>query len=147
MNSSDVFLVQTDTTVGFLSSDDKKLSLLKQRDSKQKTLQVVDSFKSLKQFVRVPKQYRKKVRNSKISTFIYPANLAFRVIDKDSNHQHFIKKFGCLYSTSANITKNSFNEKFAVGKSDVIVYTDGNFCEKTASSIYKVSKARIKRIR
>ncbi len=146
MNSSVVYLVQTDTTVGFLSSDDKKLSLIKQRDSKQKTLQVVDSFKTLKQFVRVPKQYRKKIRNSKTSTFIYPNSLGFRVIDKNSKHHNFIKKFSCLYSTSANITKNNFDEEFAIDKSDVVVY-DNNFIEKIASKIYKIYKSKLKKIR
>jgi len=147
MNSSDVFLVQTDTTVGFLSSDDKKLSSIKQRDTKQKTLQVVDSFKTLKQYVRVPKVHRKKVRNSNLSTFIYPNGLGFRIIDRNSKHKNFIKKFGSLYSTSANITKNSFDEKFAVDKSDIVVYCSDNFMEKISSKIYSISKSNIKRIR
>ena len=149
MNSSDVYLVQTDTTIGFLSSDDNKLSLLKQRDAKttKKILQVVDTFKKLKEFVRIPKQYKKKIRNSKISTFIYPNGLGFRVINKDSKHHKFIKKFACLYSTSANITQNSFDKNFAVDKSDVVVYNNNNFCEKISSKIYVVNKLNIKRIR
>ena len=147
MNSSNVYLVQTDTTVGFLSSNDKKLSLLKQRDTKQKTLQVVDSYKTLKQFVRVPKQYRKKVRNSKTTTFIYPNKLGFRVINKDSKHQQFIKKFNCLYSTSANLTKNNFDEEFAVDKSDVVVYSNDKFTEKKSSKIFSLYKSNIKRLR
>jgi len=147
MNSSYVYLVQTDTTVGFLSSNDEKLALLKKRDTKQKMLQVVDSFKTLKQFTRVPKQYRKKVRNSKITTFIYPNGLGFRVIQRDSKHQSFIKKFGCLYSTSANITKNNFDKQFALDMSDIIVYGEDNFTEKLSSKIYKIDKQKIKKIR
>ncbi|MEA2019779.1 MAG: Sua5 YciO YrdC YwlC family protein [Campylobacterota bacterium] len=147
MNSSDVYLVQTDTTVGFLSADDKKLSLIKQRDEKQKTLQVVDSFKTLKQFVRVPKQYRRRVRRSKTKTFIYPNNIGFRVIDKDTNHQNFIKKFGCLYSTSANITKGNFDISFAVENSDIVIYQKDGFLETNPSSIYKVYKKKLKRLR
>lgn len=147
MNSSDVYLVQTDTTVGFLSSDDKKLSSIKQRDKNQKTLQVVNSFKTLKQFVRVPKLHRKRVRNSKKTTFIYPNNLGFRTINKDSKHQNFIRKFDCLYSTSANITKNNFDKEYILNKSDVIVYSNIGFIEKSASSIYKINRSNIKKIR
>ena len=146
MNSSDVYLVQTDTTVGFLSSDDKKLTKIKNRDKNQKILQVVDSFRTLKQFVRVPKQYRKKVRNSKITTFIYKNGSGFRVVDRDSKHQNFIKKFTCLYSTSANVTKKQFNKKFAVDKSDIVVYDD-DFMEKISSEIYILSKRKIKKLR
>ena len=146
MNSSDVYLVQTDTTVGFLSSDDKKLTKIKNRDKNQKILQVVDSFRTLKQFVRVPKQYRKKVRNSKITTFIYKNGSGFRVVDRDSKHQNFIKKFTCLYSTSANVTQKKFDKKFAVDKSDIVVYDD-DFTEKISSEIYTVSKQKIKKLR
>ncbi|MEA3554630.1 MAG: Sua5 YciO YrdC YwlC family protein, partial [Campylobacterota bacterium] len=105
MNENLVYLVQTDTTVGFLSSNDKKLSCIKQRDTNQKTLQVVDSFKTLQTKVRVPKKRKSMLRKSKHTTFIYSNGLSFRVVDKDSLHWSFIKKFKCLYSTSANITK------------------------------------------
>jgi len=147
LNSSKVFLAQTDTTVGFLSSNDKKLSLIKQRDTNQKTLQVVDSFKTLKQFVRVPKKFRNKVRKSKKTTFIYPNALGFRVIDSSSSHHNFIKKSNFLYSTSANLTKQSFNEEFAVNSADVIVYTKQNFSSMNSSLIYKVNGRKLKRIR
>ena len=47
MNSDLIYLVQTDTTVGFSSSSDEKLSLLKQRPLTKKILNTVDSFSTL----------------------------------------------------------------------------------------------------
>lgn len=147
MDKSLVYLAQTDTTVGFLSSDDKKLAAIKQRNPNQKILQVVDSFKTLKQFTRIPKRYRKTVRNSKKTTFIYPNKKGYRVVDKDDFHQNFLKKVNCLYSTSANLTKNRFNDKFAIDKSDIIIYSSNSFDEKNASSIYLLSQSKILKMR
>ncbi len=107
MDSKLVYLVQTDTTVGFSSFDDEKLSLLKQRPLSQKILQTVDSFKTLKENTRVPKKFRKKIRQMKKTTFIYPNGNSFRVINKNDSFYDFISKFGKLYSTSANQTKKT----------------------------------------
>jgi len=142
-----VYLVQTDTTVGFSSSSDEKLTSIKQRPNSQKMLQTVDSFKTLNSFTRVPKEHRKKVRHYKKTTFIYPNGNSYRVIFQDSNFYDFIKKFKSLYSTSANLTGKNFDEIFAKEKSDVIVYTKDNFNETTASTIYKLSKIKKKKIR
>ena len=147
MNDNKVYLVQTDTTVGFLSSNDKKLSYIKQRDTNQKTLQVVDSFKTLQKYTRVPKSMRKKVRYSKLTTFIYPNKLSFRVVDKNSLHHNFIKKFNCLYSTSANITKQDYDEEFAFSKSDIILFNKNKFSQNISSKIYKINNHKIKKLR
>lgn len=146
MDSSLVYLTQTDTTVGFLSSNDKKLSRIKQRKLHQKTLQVVDSFKTLQENIRVPKKFRKIVRNSTKTTFIYPNKEAFRVVDIDSQHKKFLQKFHTLYSTSANITQYNFNEEFAITSADIIVYNQ-EFREAIPSSIYKISKSKKIKIR
>ena len=147
MNSSLIYLTQTDTTVGFLSNNDKKLSGAKQRDSKQKTLQVVSNFKTLNKLVRVPKKFKKIIRRAKKSTIIYPNKMAFRVVSKNAAHQNFLKKFDLMFSTSANKTKNNFNEEFAIQNSDIVIYNKENFVEKKASSIYKINKQKIKKIR
>ena len=44
---------------------------------------------------------------------IYPNQNSYRVVDRQSLHHSFIEKFGILYSTSANITKESFNKEYA----------------------------------
>lgn len=147
MNSSLTYLTQTDTTVGFLSSDDKRLCSAKQRDPNQKTLQVVNNYFTLQKYVRVPQKYKKFVRRAKTTTIIYPNKLAFRVVDTNSAHQNFLSKFNIMYSTSANKTQNRFDENYAVQNSDIIVYTKDGFSEKQASSIYKINNTKIKKIR
>lgn len=147
MNSSLVYLTHTDTTVGFLSSSDKKLCGAKQRNPKHKILQVVNNYNTLNKYVRVPKKHKKFIRKAKTTTIIYPNKLAFRVVSQNSSHQNFLKKFNTMYSTSANKTKNTFDAKYAQENSDVIVYTKNIFFETNASSIYKINKYKIKKIR
>ncbi|PUE63367.1 Sua5 YciO YrdC YwlC family protein [Arcobacter caeni] len=147
MDSSLVYLVQTDTTVGFSSLNDEKLSTIKQRPTSKKILHTVDSFKTLTQYTRVPKNFRKKVRNSKKTTFIYPNTKSFRVVNKDSNFYDFINKFGILYSTSANKTAEKFDKDFATIGADIIVEDKRGFYETKASRIIKLSKKSLKIIR
>jgi len=142
-----VYLAQTDTTVGFLSFCDKKLAKVKGRDPKQKTLKVVDSFNTLKEKVRVPNRYKKRLRRSKKTTYIYPNGLSFRVVDPNSDHHSFVKKFGTLFSTSANRTKKDFEEDFAVKNSDIVLYTKDGFNQNRSSTIYKINNKKIIRLR
>ncbi|WP_121626797.1 Sua5 YciO YrdC YwlC family protein [Poseidonibacter antarcticus] len=145
MDSSLVYLVQTDTTVGFSSSNDEKLSSVKQRPKSKKILHTVDSFKTLKKYTRIPKKFRKEVRKSTLTTFIYPNQKSFRVINKDKDFYDFIHKFGILYSTSANQTGKKFEHNFAINNSDIIVENKNNFFESSASMIIKINK-RVKRV-
>ena len=147
MNSSLVYLVQTDTTVGFSSLNDEKLSFIKQRPTSKKILHTVDSFKTLNQNTRVPKKFRKMVKNSKKTTFIYPNQKSFRVVNKESKFYNFIHKFGILYSTSANKTAESFHKEFAISGADILVEDKRNFFETKASTIVKISKKRLKILR
>jgi len=147
LNPSLLYLTQTDTTVGFLSQNDKKLCSAKQRDSNQKILQVVDSFRTLKSFIRVPHNHKKFIRRAKTTTIIYPNTTAFRVVSSHSKHQNFLQKFKVIYSTSANKTKNNFDLKYASEQSDILVYTQDGYKETTASSIYKVTKLKRVKIR
>jgi tRNA A37 threonylcarbamoyladenosine synthetase subunit TsaC/SUA5/YrdC len=147
MNSSLVYLVQTDTTVGFSSSDDEKLALVKQRPISKKTLHTVDSFSTLKKHTRVPKLFRKIVRKSSKTTFIYPNKKSFRVIKKEENYYDFIHKFNILYSTSANLTGRLFDKNFSFLNSDVIVEDKNNFYEGLSSEIIKINRSTKKRLR
>ncbi len=56
MNLDLVYLVQTDTTVGFSSFDDEKLSNIKQRPSNQKILKTLDSFCNFKRVCKSSKK-------------------------------------------------------------------------------------------
>jgi len=147
MDSNLIYLVQTDTTVGFLSSNDEKLTKLKQREKPKKMLANLNSFKSLNTFVRVPKKFRKLVRNSKETTFIYPNFKSFRVVNKTSKFYDFIDKFTVLYSTSANKTACSFEYNFAFKNADVIVENSFGFFETRASKIYSLKRKKFKKIR
>lgn len=122
-------------------------SLIKQRANSQKILQTLDSFHTLKSKARVPVKFRKRVRKSKKTTFIYPNKSSFRVICKDDKFHSFITKFKDLYSTSANLTTKSFDMDFAFKNSDIIVYTKDEFSEKNSSSIYELNKKKIRKIR
>ncbi|CAM3901021.1 Sua5 YciO YrdC YwlC family protein [Arcobacter cloacae] len=147
MDSNLIYLVQTDTTVGFSSSSDEKLSLLKQRPQTKKILNTVDSFSTLNKNTRVPKNFRKKVRNSKKTTFIYPNGHSFRVVDKNSDFYNFIHKFGVLYSTSANKTTEKFERDFAQNGAEIIVEDKRGFYETKASTIIKLSKKQSLKLR
>jgi len=147
MDKNKIYLVQTDTTVGFLSSDGIKLSRIKKRSQNQKILQAVDSFSTLTKHVRVPNIYKRLVRNSKLTTFIYPSGDSFRVVDKNSKHHNFIEKFQCLHSTSANETTKFFDFDFAYNASDIIVYNKDNFFETNGSSIIKLTNFKRRKIR
>ncbi len=140
------FLVQTDTTVGLLSKDAKRLSAIKERDENKPFLISVSSFKELKELVRVPKKFSKFVRDKKRATFIYPNTLAIRVV-KDNPHTKFLKRFGWLYSTSANKSGERFDFDYIKDRVDIIVCDKDGFREKSSSSLFRIAKNRIRRIR
>ncbi len=146
MNPEKIYLTQTDTTVGFLSQNKKRLNELKNRPLNKPVLRELDSLKTLKKFVRVPKKFKKRVRRAKKTTFIYPNSESFRVV-KDKNHLEFLKKFSWMYSTSANLHAKKFDEKWAKSVADVVVENKNGLFEGEASKIYKISKSKIKKIR
>jgi tRNA A37 threonylcarbamoyladenosine synthetase subunit TsaC/SUA5/YrdC len=147
MDASNVYLTQTDTTVGFLCNDDKKLSGIKKRPISQKILQVVDSFSTLKQKVRVPNKFKKSIRRSKKTTFIYPNGDSFRVVHPSCAHHDFIKKFKCMYSTSANLTQHHFEKSFAFKQANIIVEDHQGLYETQSSRMIKLSRTQQKKIR
>ncbi len=142
---NDVFLIQTDTTVGFLSKNEDSLSKIKGRT--KKTLEVLPDLKTLKDTTRVPSRFKNFVRRSKKTTFIYPNKKAYRVVDKNAEHNRFLKKFGVFYSTSANFTGKSFELDFAYENCDVIVESKEGFSETTPSKIFRLNSSNIRRIR
>jgi len=140
------FLIQTDTTVGLLSKDAKRLSAIKKRDINKPFLISVSSFKELKEFARVPKKYKKFVRRKKRATFIYPNTLAIRVV-KDNPHSHFLKRFGWFYSTSANKSGENFDFDYIKDKVDIIVSDSSGFSIRNSSTLFRLSRVKKRRIR
>lgn len=146
LNPQLVYLVQTDTTAGFLSQNSLKLATSKQRNQKQPFIACVDSLKTLQEFGRVPQKFKKQIRRSQKSTFIYPNNKAIRVV-KDALHVEFLQKIRWTYSSSANLTKKSFDMNYAKQKADIIVEDSRGFFEDTPSRIYKIYKTKLRRLR
>ncbi len=146
MNPDLVYLTQTDTTAGFLSQNEAALSHKKKRPSEKPFLISVDSLKTLCQFTRVPKECKSKIRRAKKTTFVYPSGLAIRVI-KDEEHLAFMRKLKWSFSTSSNPSGEAFNESFAQEKADVILFTCKGFFEFEPSSILKIKKIKIKKLR
>jgi len=141
-----VFLVQTDTTVGFLSQDEIQLAQIKEREFHKPFVQVTHSFKMLKKLVRIPTAHKRSVRRARSTTFAYTNNKAVRVV-KDEKHAAFIKPFGWFYSTSANEKSLSYDQEFAFSKSDIIVQDDKGLYEGASSKIYRLYKTKKKRLR
>ncbi len=141
-----LWLIQTDTTVGFLSQDNRRLAQVKERPVDKPFVQVTASFKTLKTLSRIPKTHAKRIRRSKKSTFVYPNNKAIRVV-KDERHARFIKPFEWFYSTSANERSLAYEKTFAFSKSDIIVEDNHGLHEGEASKIYRLCHSKIKRLR
>jgi len=146
MEKDEVYLAQTDTTVGFLSLSKEKLNKIKNRPENKNFLITTTTFKELKKQARVPKKFKKTVRRSSKTTFVYPNNKAVRVIKKGL-HYNFLKKFTFLYSTSANKSGESFSLDFALKNTDIIVEDRRGFSEKKASKLIKLSKKLKKKLR
>lgn len=141
-----LILVQTDTTVGFLSQDHERLAEVKERSIEKPFVQVTSSFKTLKKLVRIPKQHKLLVRRAKKTTFVYPNNRAVRVV-KDEKHAKFLKPFEWFYSTSANERSLAYSREFACKKSDIIVEDSFGLHEGESSAIYRLYNSKIKRLR
>ena len=141
-----VLLAQTDTTVGFLSTDAKSLEQIKSRPSSKQFLKVYPSFKEFKNDKnRVPQKYKNLVRRAEKTTFIIK-NRASRIV-KDPIHLKLLKKYSWLYSTSANKSGFGFNKEFCITKSDIIIEDNRGFIESAPSSLYMLSRVKIWRVR
>jgi len=143
LKSDLVYLVQTNTTVGFLSQNLEKLNQIKKRPLNKKFLKVISDFSSLP---RSPKKFRNRIRRTPNNNTYVIKNEAYRVIT-ESNHKEFLKKFKWMYSSSANESGKNFDENFAKENADILVCDKRGYFESKPSKIYKISKNKIKRLR
>ena len=146
MNPDLVYLAQTETTAGFLSQNADALSRIKNRPQGKSFLISVDTLQTLRSFTRVPKRHKKHIRRAKKTTFAYPCGLAIRVV-KDKEHLQFLQKLKWSYSTSSNPSGKGFDEAFAEEKADVVLFTGKGFFEDKPSSIYRLGKRKIRKLR
>lgn len=144
MLNEKVFLTQTDTTIGFVSQNKCKLTTIKKRPSSKHYIKAVNSLETLKTFTRVPSSHKNRVRRAKKSTFIMPNGLSYRVI-KDKHHLLLLNRLKWVYTTSANLSHESYDESFARDTADIIIEPLHN--ENGASKIYKLRNHRLKRMR
>ena len=141
-----VYLVQTDTTVGFASKSAAKLDRIKGRPEGKPYLQTVGTLKELKNGCRVPKALRKRVRRSGKTTFVYPDGIARRFVGA-GDYAAFLKMTGPVHSTSANRSGHGFEPEWAAAHCDVVVHTPAGFAQKASSSIFKMGKEKVTQLR
>jgi tRNA A37 threonylcarbamoyladenosine synthetase subunit TsaC/SUA5/YrdC len=141
-----VYLIQTDTTVGFASQNLKKLNAIKKSNTNKKLIKTYCCFKEAIKDIRVPKRFKKLIRKANKTTFIYPDNIARRVV-KEGNYQQFLEKFKWMYSTSANISGKDIDINWAKEKADVVVFDKDGFKTSSASKIFKITKKKLVKIR
>jgi len=143
--NSNLYLTQTDTTIGFVSQNTSLIDKAKKRKPNKHYIKVVNSLGILKTFTRVPNKHKNQVRRAKRTTFIMPNSLSFRVV-KDTEHNLLLDRLDWLYSSSANLSGAEYNEAYAREHAEVIL----SFPKKKngeASKIYKLSQNNIRSIR
>ena len=139
-----VFLTQTDTTIGFVSQNDEKLTTIKQRPPHKHYIKAVNSLTTLQTFTRIPQAHKNRVRRSQKSTFIFPNTYSYRRIH-NQKHLYLLDRLKWAYTTSANLSNHDYDAQFAKENADVIV--EPLVQNNQASNIYKLGKRHIKRIR
>ena len=139
-----VFLTQTDTTIGFVSQNADKLTKIKQRPPHKHYIKAVNSLKTLNHFTRVPSKYKNQVRRAKKTTFIMPDGHSYRII-QDRHHLLLLNRIKWAYTTSANLSGHEYDEVFATKMADIIIGPLQKSAK--ASSIYQLGKETIRRIR
>jgi tRNA A37 threonylcarbamoyladenosine synthetase subunit TsaC/SUA5/YrdC len=140
-----ILLAQTDTTVGFLSQDAKRLEEIKMRSGDKPFLKVYADLAVLRRDIRIPSLHKHRVRHSRKTTFIVK-NQAFRYVS-DPEHAQLIRPYGWLYSTSANESTQAYDAEFCIAAADWIIEDYRGLHELSASHIYKLGSTRLRRIR
>ena len=139
-----VFLTQTDTTIGFVSQNADRLTVIKQRPLHKHYIKAVNSLQTLKTFTRVPSSHKNRVRRANKTTFIVPNGHSYRLI-RDQHHLLLLNRLTWAYTTSANLSSKDYDENFAKKAADVIITPLKQ--QSSASNIYKLGKQTLKRIR
>ena len=144
MLKNKVFLTQTDTTVGFVSQNEERLTSIKQRPPHKHYIKAVNSLRTLKTFTRVPSSHKNRVRRAKKTTFIMPDTHSYRVV-RDPHHLLLLDRLKWAYTTSANLSEQPYDEAFAKEAADILIMPLK--VSSQVSHIYKINNQTIKRIR
>lgn len=140
-----IILMQTDTTVGFVSKNSLALYSAKSRLQTKPLIKVYKDFKSLLKNTRVYKNQKKFVRRSKKTTFIIN-KYSFRVAPWERESQ-ILRDCSWFYSTSANKSNEKFDRTFCEQKADIIIEDIKGLVEKESSTILKLNRLKKRKIR
>lgn len=140
-----IILMQTDTTVGFLSQNSTKLYEAKSRIQTKPFIKVFRDFKALSSQTRVYKNVKRFIRKSKKTTFIVK-DISFRVVPVTKDSQ-ILREHSWFYSTSANKSNEKFDRTFCEQKADIIIEDIKGLVEKESSTIFKLSRLKKRKIR
>ena len=151
--SNAIFLAQSDTTAGFLSANQLRILNAKNSPKNKAILRESCDIAHIKNITRIPQILCERIRRAKKTTFIFDNGLSFRVVrddfgDKGTNlHHAFLKRFGTLFSSSANKKGKKFDLQFALQNANIIVSDSRGLREDLPSTIFKVKKSKLKKIR
>ena len=140
-----ILLAQTDTTVGFLSQDAKRLEAIKMRAADKPFLKVYAELKYLRNDIRIPTRHKHRVRHSSKTTFVVK-NQAFRYVAA-SEHATLVRPYRWLYSTSANESGKPYDRKFCFSVCDIVIEDYRGLQEQSASKIFLLNTTRLKQLR
>ena len=152
-----IFLAQSDTTAGFLSANQLRILNVKNSPKNKAILRESCDLAHIKNITRIPRILQKRIRRANKTTFIFDNGLSFRVVFAESSgessansvnlHHTFLKRFGALFSSSANKKGKNFDLRFALQNADIIVSDSRGLREDSPSHIFKVKKSKLKKIR
>lgn len=142
---STLFLAQSDTTAGFLSECKEAILSAKSRANKA-ILMEASNLEAIKTLSRLPKKFAKAIRRQSKTTFVFPNSHSFRII-KEPLHLGFLRRYGLLYSSSANVSGKRFDSKIASDLADVFVLDKRPIQESAPSRIFQIRKGKIYKIR
>ncbi len=154
--SNAIFLAQSDTTAGFLSANQMQILNAKNSPKNKAILRESCDLSHIKDLSKIPQILCKRIRRAKKTTFIFDNGLSFRVVsesradssNKGANlHHAFLKRFGILFSSSANKNGKNFDLRFALQNADIIVRDSRGIYEDLPSTIFKAKKSKLKKIR
>lgn len=158
--SNAIFLAQSDTTAGFLSANQMQILNAKNSPKNKAILRESCDLSHIKDLSKIPQILCKRIRRAKKTTFIFDNNLSFRVVSESSGesradssnkganlHHAFLKRFGILFSSSANKNGKRFDLQFALQNADIIVRDSRGIYEDLPSHIFKAKKFKLKKIR
>lgn len=143
--NTNLYLTQTDTTIGFVSQDTSKIDDAKKRLPNKHYIRVVNALNTLQHFTRVPKKHKNRVRRARKTTFIMPNGRSFRVV-KETEHNLLLDRLKWAYSSSANLSGAEYNEAYAKEATEVLVSFPTKH-QGRASKIVRLSQTNMKVIR